>query len=266
MEIIADLFDSFLMRSGYLFKRLDFTFVIVDNAVRRLHIRFIITFGADDERVLADIRNEHKFVRHAAAHHIGVALYRNKILYAATTENAIICLITFIVITEEVVPGGMEGVCVLHGKLSDADKSAAGARLVTEFCLYLINHIRKLSVCLRRYARKMNGSFLVRHSEYHIGAVSVLEAKQLATDGIISAGFPPYRRRHCDGEKHFLTADSVHFLAQNVFNLSRYTLCGRIERKNARSDLLYISSSDHQRVARNLTIRRSFLEMFAQEL
>ena len=112
----------------------------------------------------------------------------------------------------------MEGVSILHRKLTHTDQSGSRTGLITEFCLDLIDHKRIFGVALCILAYKVYGCLLVGHAEYHFGIVAVGEAQQLIADAIVTAGLIPQRSRHDNRELHFLAVDFVHFLAQDLLD------------------------------------------------
>ena len=247
-------------------RRFGFVCGLFHDAVRRLHVGAVAALGADDQRVLADRREQHELMRHAAAHHAGVGLDRDNLGHARAGENALIGAVAAIVVGFEVGLRGVEGVGVLHRKLAHADHTRARARLVAELGLDLINHKGVLRVARRIVADKLHGCLLMRHAEHHRGVVSVLEAEQLGLDARISAGFLPKRGGHRHGEENLLPVDFVHLLAQDLLDLGGDAVERRELRENAAAHKLHVAAAQHQRMAVDDGAGGLFLKAVADKL
>ena len=238
--------------------------LVFHDTFRRLHIRLIAAFRTNGERILSDFGKQHEFMGHAAAHHAGIRFDCDDVLRADTAENALIRLVTALIIGLKILLRRVERIGVLHGKFTNTDQSPARARFVAEFRLNLINHERKIRIGFRRIARKMDSRLLVRHTEHHIVAAPVLKARHLAADARIPAGLLPQRRRHHHGKQHLLAVDAVHLLTDDFFDFGRDTLRRRKQRVNPVSHIFHIAAAHHQRVACNHTVLRRFLEAFSE--
>ena len=75
-----------------------------------------------------------------AAHHTGIALHGKDLRNAAARIDAVICVIALLIILVQILLRGMEGIRILHRKLTHADKTAPCARLIPELGLYLVDH------------------------------------------------------------------------------------------------------------------------------
>ena len=85
-------------------------------------------------------------MRNAAAHHTGIRLYGNYLRQAGTCKNAVICFVDLSVVLLKILLRSMEGICVLHGKFTNADKPCARSCLVAELRLNLIYHKRVFGI------------------------------------------------------------------------------------------------------------------------
>ena len=92
-----------------------------------------------------------------------------------------------VVILLQILLRGVEGIGVLHGEFAHADHTGAGSCLVAEFGLNLVDHEGIFGVGGGVVAHQMNGGFLMSHAQHHRGAVAVLEAEQLALNGIVAS-------------------------------------------------------------------------------
>ena len=159
-------------------------------------------------------------MRDVAAHHAGVGLDGNHLGNACARINALVSLVAAHVVFLKILLRGVEGIRVLHRELAHSDKTAAGTRLIAELCLYLVDHERILGVAVCVLAYQLYCGLLVSHAEDHLRIVAVCEAKQLAADALISAGFLPERSGHNYRERYFLAVYSVHFLADYLLDFA----------------------------------------------
>ena len=146
-EIIAEILDRLDVGSRYFFKRKRlFVVSVVNDSLCRLNVGLVIAFLTDGKSILSDIGKEHKFVRNGSAHHSAVGFYGNDVFRAGALENANVRIIASLIILFQIFHRGMEGIRVLHSKFADADKSSSASGLVSELCLYLIDHKRKIVI------------------------------------------------------------------------------------------------------------------------
>jgi len=102
---------------------------------------------------------------------------------------------------------------VLHGELARADQAAAGARLVAELGLYLVEHQRELAVRCDILAQQVGHDLLMGHRQDGVAPGAVREARQFGADIVPAAGLLPQLGRLHDRQRHLLAADPVHLLA-----------------------------------------------------
>ena len=235
-------------------------------AVGVFHVCAVVAVRANHQIVLADGRAQHELVRHLAAHHAAVGLDRDNLRHAAAREDALVRLVAAGIVRFEVFLAGVEGVRVLHREFAHADQTAAGAGLVAELGLNLIDHERILLIALRGAAGKLNGGFLVRHAQNHVVVASVVEAHHFAGDGIVAAGLAPQARGHDHGHQNLLPVDAVHFLAQNRLNLAGDVLGDREQRVDAVSDVLDVAAANHEDMAGDLAVGGGVLKTLGQHL
>ena len=127
-------------------------------------------------------------------------------------------LVNLHVVLFERLLGGVEAVGVLHGEFADADETCARPGFVAVFCLDLIGHEGELLVAGDLGADEVNDRLFVCHSEEHVLAVAVFEAEEFRSDGFIASGFLPEVGGEHDGHENFLSADFVHFIADDGFD------------------------------------------------
>ena len=83
-------------------------------------------------------------MRNITAHHARIGFDGYHVLRACALENTDVCFISTLIILFKILLRSMERIRVLHRKLTNADKSAAGTRFVAEFGLKLVYHKRIL--------------------------------------------------------------------------------------------------------------------------
>ena len=105
----------------------------------------------------------------AAAHHADVARHGDR-LEAEPSEDALVGLVVQLVAVVQ--PGlvGIAAVAVLHDELADADQPAAGARLVAELGLEVVDDQRQLTVALDDVAQQVGHDLLVGHGQHHVAS------------------------------------------------------------------------------------------------
>ena len=248
MQEFTDSLDGLGARCVYLLQRSLCGLRCVYDAVRSFHVGAVSALVTQNNGVLAAIGQQHELMRYAAAHHTGVGLYRDNFRHACAAIDVDVCLIALLIVCFQILLRGMEGICVLHRELTHTNQTAAGARLITELGLNLIDHKRILRIRLRRTACQMDSRLLVRHAQNNRLTASVLKTSHFAADGFIAAGFLPQGCRHNNRKHHFLSVDLVHFIADDVFNLLADTLCRHKQGINTGGQLLHIAAANHELV------------------
>ncbi|MNJ46403.1 hypothetical protein D3C77_415310 [compost metagenome] len=106
--------------------------------LRFFEIRCIITVGASDNGVLANIRQCHKFMGFAfASDHPSVSLNRTKIQTAAV-KYSLISTVHPPIRLIQALPVNIKGISILHQEFPAAHKPKARSPLIAEFCLNLV--------------------------------------------------------------------------------------------------------------------------------
>ena len=265
VEETANLFDGLVFVSGNLLQRRCLpAAVVMYDAFRSLHVGPVAAFGAKNDGILADIRQQHELVADFTPHHAGVGGYGYHLGDACPGINALIRPVAAFIIPLQILLGGVEGISVLHGKFPHPDQSAPSPGLIAEFSLDLINHKRILLVGSGYVHGHMHGGFLMGHAQYHVCAASVFKAQQFLAYAFPTAGGLPETGGHGYGEENLLSVDAVHLLTENRFYFILDALGGRKQRIDAIAYLFDISAAGHQVLA--LDIRDPVLIPFAQKL
>ena len=260
-EEIADVFNGVDVRCINLFECSGFCVSCdIGNVLSCLHVGSVIAGITQNDGILSDRSQKHELMGDVSAHHTGIGFDRYHLRHADTLEDALVCCVAFLVILLQIFLAGMEGVSILHRKLTHTDQSGSRTGLITEFCLDLIDHKRIFGVALCILANEMYGCLLVGHAEYHFGIVAVGETQQLIADAIVTAGLIPQRSRHDNRELHFLAVDFVHLLAQDLLDFAHNAAQRQIGRIDSVCHIFDVSAFYHNSMAVDDTVSRSFFE------
>ena len=154
----------------------------------------------------------------------------------------------------------MEGIRIFHRKFTDTDHSGTRTRLITKFCLHLIDHKWVFGITVRILAHQMYSRLFMCHSQNHLGIVTVFKTKKFTSHAFKTTGLFPQTSRKCYRKQYFLSIQSIHFFTNDLFNLCRNSFQWRKLGINTICHALHISSAHHQRMALNRTIRWSFFK------
>ena len=238
---------------------------VLDDVWRRFHIGTVTALGADNDGVLANVRQKHKFVGDFATHHAGVGCNGNNLGDAGLCKNAFVCLVALVVVLFQIRLASVEGVSILHCEFAHANKSGLWTRLIAEFCLDLVNHKGVFVVTLTIFAHKLNGRLFVSHAKYNRATVAVVKANKFLADGFVSAGLLPNGCRHNHRETYLLAVDGVHFPAHDGLEFASYALKWHKGRKNSVRHVFHVATAHHQRMAFYCAICWFFFESFANK-
>ena len=156
----------------------------------------------------------------------------------------------------------MEGIGILHGKFTHTEQTCSRSRLITEFCLDLIDHKRILGVGVRIFSYQMYRCLLVSHSKNHAAVVAVTETHQLRADTLKSSGLLPEGTWKHNREHHFLAVDRIHLFADDPLDLGSHPFARSKQRIDTVCHILDISALDHQRMAVDHAVGGLFFESF----
>ncbi len=98
-----------------------------------------------NQRVFADGREVHVFVREAAAHHAHVRTDRNG-GHAAAVEDVEIGLIMRAILLVQTRVVHVQRIRIFHREFAHADEARARARIVAELGLDVIHQLRQLAI------------------------------------------------------------------------------------------------------------------------
>ena len=140
-----------------------------------------------------------------------------------TTALADVCvsLLHVVVSLLQTLLGGIEGIAVLHDELATAHKAEAGAHLVAELILDLIQVNRELLVAAQLVLDKVGHRLLVRGPEYELALVAIGDAHELGAIHVVATGVAPHIGIDHDGHEQLLGAGLVHLVAHDVLDLAQ---------------------------------------------
>ena len=232
---------------------------------RKFHVRRIPAPVAERHIVLARRRRRHVLVRHGPAHHARVALDHVELDAAAGIDLLVCFEVQFVgLVQARLVP--VEAVGVLHGELARTQDAALGPRLVPQLGLDLVPDLRQVPVGADVVRREPGHGLLVRHGKAHVPLAAVLQPEHLVADGVPAAGLLPDLGRVQHRHGHFLAADGVHLLADDLVDLVHHPLAqGKVDVQPGRK-LAHVARPHHELVRDRLGVGRDLLQGRDEEM
>ena len=162
-----------------------------------------------------------ELVRARAADRAGVGRDGAK-AQAEPGEDARVGVVHVAVLALEVREVGMERVAVLHQELARAHDPEAGADLVAELDVHLIEVHRQLAIALDLASRDVRDHLLVRRAEQEIALVAVLDLEQLRAECFPAPGFLPQLGGNDAGHLQLERPGAVHLLAHHRLHFAQH--------------------------------------------
>ena len=261
LEETADFFDGVLIRGGHF---LDGGAGFLTGFGGRedggaLDVGGPVASGAVGDGVFAGFGQHHELMREVAADGAGVGFHGTE-LQRHAAENLFVRLEHLLVadVRARIVP--VEGIGVLHQKFAPAHQAEAGADLVAELGLDLVQVHGKLAVGAHFAADEVGDDFLVRGAEAVVALMAVLEAQEFLAVVFPTPGFAPQVGGLHGRHEDFLSARPVHFLAHDVRGLVQGPQTQRQPRIDAGSELANHARADQQFVADDFSVARGFFQ------
>ena len=160
----------------------------------------------------------------------------------------------------------MEGICVLHDEFADADEARAWARFVTIFRLDLIKHRRKLLVGSQFRSCNLHDGLFMRHAKNHGLIVAVCKTEKHLADLFIAAAFLPEIGRKDDGQLDFLSADAVHFFADDGLDFVCDFISERQQGEETRGDWAAVTATNQIDMGDGLCVSGGFFQTLSDKL
>jgi hypothetical protein len=146
----------------------------------------------------------------------------------------------------------VERVRVLHDELADTDQPPARPRLVPVLDREVVEDLGELPIALD-LAGVEGDRLLVRHRKHEVAPGAILELEEFR-DADAARPLPQLGRGQ-ERHQHFLAADRVHLLADDLLDLAVDAPAQRQVRPDAGADLPDEAASDEQLVAHGLRVR-----------
>ena len=220
---------------------------------QRLDVLVIEHFG------FAGFRQHQKFMGVVAADRAAVGAHRDR-LQAHALIGAQVSDHVAVVGVHRVFDRQVEVVAVLHQEFAAAHHAEAGAGLVPEFPLDVIERQRQRLVAFDMAAEDVGDHLLVRGAVEHVALVAVADAQQLFAIGVVAAGFAPQIRGLKRGHQHGDVPGAGLFFVHDLFDLAEHLVAQRQPGIDPRARLFDHARAQHQPVADDLRFGGVFLE------
>lgn len=232
---------------------------------RDLTVRRVVALRARDDRVLADVDERHELVRLRSAHHARVGRDGDG-RQSTAVEGPEVRAIDIRIVPIQIGLVHVEGIGVLHRELANANEPGAGARLVAELRLDLIEHEGQLAIGLDLMPREVRHDLFVRHTQHHGASRAIVEAGHLGSDVLIATRLLPDLRRLHDGHEDLLPVDRVHLLADDRRDLVERALRERKIGVDSRGQWLNVATSKEVLVTLGRSLGRTLPIGLSKEL
>ena len=236
-----------------------------DLGARSLIVGSKATIVAVDERCLAGLGQRHVLDRSVATDLAGVG-DNGQGLDVATLADVGVGLLHLVVLLLQALLRGGEAVGVLHDELAAAHQAKAGAELVAELVLDVVQVDGQLLVGAQLVAHQGRDGLLMRGAQDELAAVTVVKAHELLAIGIDTAGLTPQLGIDHNGHHELLGASSVHLVAHDVLDLADRAPSERQIGIQASSLLANHAGTKQQTVACKLGVGRILFERRRVEL
>ena len=174
---------------------------------------------ARGDGVLAGVGQHHEFVAKGAADGPGVGLHHREV-QAQAVEHRAVGFVHHAVAGRRTFIVGVKGVAVLHDEFARAHHPEAGADLVAELGLELVEVQRHVPVGAHFAADEVGDDLLVGGGQAIVVIVAVLEAQQLTAVVLPAARFPPQLGGLHSGHEKLPGSGRVHLLADDALHLA----------------------------------------------
>ena len=173
---------------------------------------------AVDQARLASVRQSHKLDGGIAADLTGVGDYGQGLKAAALADAGIGVLHVIVDLLQALLRGG-EGIAVLHDELAAAHEAEAGAHLIAELILDLIQVDGQLLIGTQLVLHQVGDGLLMCGSKNKLSVVAVLHAHELGAVGVPATALMPQAAIDHHGHKELLCPGGVHLVADDVLDL-----------------------------------------------
>ena len=183
-----------------------------------------------------------------------------------TGEDARVGVVHVSVLALQVGVIGVERVAILHGEFAPAHDAEARPALVAELGLDLVEMHRQLAIAPQLAAREIGDDLFGCRLDQEVALVPVLEAQQLRAVFFPAARFLPQLRRLHHRHRQLDRAGAVHLVAHDRLDLAHDAQAQRHPGVDAAGEAPDDACAQHQLVADDLRVGRSFPEGGDEEL
>ncbi|VWM24375.1 Uncharacterised protein [Collinsella intestinalis] len=224
-----------------------------------LVVRSVTASVAVHERGLTGVGKSHELDGGVATDLTGIG-HDGQCLETAALADVRIGLLHIVIGLLQGLLRGVEGVAVLHDELATAHEAKAGAHLVAELVLNLVQVHGKLLVALELVLDEVGDSLLMGGAENELALMTVGDTHELGAVHVVATGLAPHLGIDHDGHEQLLGAGGVHLIADDILDLAQRTPCeGQVAVKTRRL-LADHTRTQHEAVARELGLRGVLLE------
>ena len=192
---------------------------------------------------------------HGAAHHAHIGIDRYHVQPAAA-KDVEIRLIDLWIVAIQVLLRDVGAVGVLHGELAQSNRPGARTRFIAKLGLYLVEHHRQLAVGVDVIANEARDDLFMGHGEHQVVIGAIFQPHQVVADVVPTTRLLPDFRRLHDRHGEFLSADSIHLLAQDLFDLCCHARAEREQAVNSGCELTDVAAAYQQLVVGHFCFRR----------
>ena len=210
---------------------------------------------AVDERSLAGVGQSHVLNGGITTDLTGVGNNGQGLDIAALADVSVGLLHLVVLLLQALLRGG-EAVGVLHDELATAHQAKAGAELVAELILDVVEVNGQLLVGAQLIANQGRNGLLVRGAQDELATMTVVKAHKLLAIGVDAAGLAPQLGVDHDRHHKLLGASSVHLVAHDVLDLANRAPSKRQVGIQAGGLLADHAGTEQQTVAGELSVRR----------
>ena len=225
----------------------------------QLDVGGVVAVGAVGDDVFTGIGDDLELVGAAAADRAGVGAHGAE-HEAEAREDALIGLVHLVVGNGGALGVTVEGVGILHRELAAAHDAEAGATLVAELRLDVVEVHGKLTPALDFLTGDVSDDFFGSRLNHEGAIMTVLEAEKFGTVLFPAARLLPELGRLHERHQEFDRARAVHFLADDLLDLADRAQADRHVGVNAGGKLLDHAGTDHVLLADHISIGRRFFQ------
>ena len=186
--------------------------------------------------------------------------FHRKVLHATTIKDAFVGVIHFFVARHRTFVRGVERIGVFHDEFFRAHQTEARADFIAELAAHLIKILRQLAIRIDLTCCQRRDDLLGSRTEKPLATRAVLDLEQNIAGSFGTTTLLPNVGRLQSRHEDFNRIRTIHFLADDLFNLAQSAESKRQKGINATRKLTDESRTQQQFVRNDLRIRRSFAE------